>query len=82
MFESGDENHRSHGVFGGYKLIRNRFDRCKATFIELSKRKYRDQKDKNKRYDCCDASPACDVVHCIPQKDCELPDLPCDCSPF
>ena len=72
----------THGVFKGYASARQRLQSCHDAFLKLTEqKKQRDKKKKHGCYDCCDSTLACDIADCMP-KHCDLPDLPCDCSPF
>ena len=60
----------AHGVWGGYRQIRQSFDECRFAYQILCEDKQKDKEkedlqNKRKGYDCCG-----------------LPDFPCDCSLF
>lgn len=78
----------AHGVWGGYRQVRQRFDDCQFAYQTLCADKQKDKEkedsqNKRKGYDCCDlGASTCDGAHCLSKKSCNLPDLPCDCSLF
>lgn len=78
------------GVIDGYPLIRKRFAECRAAYVQLQsehhskqdKRKTKKGKEKENKCDSCDPCGAAELTSCLPKRSCDLPDFPCDCSPF
>ncbi len=76
---------KQQGIWHGYPNIKARMYACKSAYVTLQLNTQKDQnkrKKKDNSYDCCDPSAACDVASCTGRgKNCDLPDLPCDCWP-
>ncbi|WP_434341514.1 membrane protein insertion efficiency factor YidD [Motilimonas cestriensis] len=79
---------KADGLYHGYRAIRLRIKDCKQAYQTLQSAnnlnrsdKGKKRKEKDKWYDCCDPSIACDAWSCGKSKHCDLPDLPCDCWP-
>jgi putative component of membrane protein insertase Oxa1/YidC/SpoIIIJ protein YidD len=72
---------KQDGVWHGYRKIRFRIHACKQAYSAiLAAEQEEKQEKKDKQYDCCDPSAACDIASCAGKgKNAGLPDLPCDC---